>query len=135
MMIITDNIANFLSKLINGSLAKKEKITHYRSKKIIKILDICLNKGLIRNYSFLPAKNNKQFIEVYLKYQKNQPIIKKMIMKSKPSKLSYVNAKGVFSLNKTYPNSLIFISTSKGFMTTMEAAQFNVGGTLICQIN
>ncbi len=63
MMIITDNIANFLSKLINGSLAKKEKITHYRSKKIIKILDICLNKGLIRNYSFLPAKNNKQFIE------------------------------------------------------------------------
>merc|ERR1712242_550941 len=119
-MIITDNIANFLSKLINGSLAKKEKITHYRSKKI---------------YSFLPAKNNKQFIEVYLKYQKNQPIIKKMIMKSKPSKLSYVNAKEVFSLNKTYPNSLIFISTSKGFMTTMEAAQFNVGGTLICQIN
>ena len=134
-MIITDNIANFLSKLVNGSLAKKEKITHYHSKKIIKILDVCLKKGLIRNYSFLPAENNKQLIEVYFKYQKNKPIIKKMIMKSKPSKLSYINAKDVFFLNKTYPNSLIFISTSKGFMTTFEAAKFNVGGTLICQIN
>jgi len=134
-MIITDNIANFLSKLVNGSLAKKEKITHYHSKKIIKILDVCLKKGLIRNYSFLPIENNKQFIEVYLKYQKNKPVIKKMIMKSKPSKLSYINVKDVFFLNKTYPNSLIFISTSKGFMTTIEAAQLNVGGTLICQIN
>lgn len=134
-MIITDNIANFLSKLVNGSLAKKEKITHYRSKKIIKILDVCLNKGLIRNYSFLPAEKNKQLIEVYLKYQKNQPILKKAVMESKPSKLTYVKAKEVFFLNKTYPNSLIFISTSKGFMTTMEAAQFNMGGTLICKIN
>jgi ribosomal protein S8 len=58
-------IANLISTIKNGFLAKKEKIVQPYSKKSINILDILIKEGFIKNYKI---ENNK--INIYLKYKK-----------------------------------------------------------------
>jgi small subunit ribosomal protein S8 len=127
-MIITDTLSNFFSKIKNGYLAKKNKTTQYKSKQIIKILNILIKEGLIKSYTF--CKKNKNIINIYYKYNNNK-IIYQIIRISKPSKRIYIKNKDLFKIKK---KGLYILSTSYGIITDLEAKKLNLGGELICNI-
>lgn len=128
-MIITDTLSNFFSKIKNGYLAKKYKITQYKSNQIINIINILIKEGLIKSYQI--SKKNKNIIYIYLKYKYNKPIIHKIIKISKPSKRIYIKNKDLFKIKK---RGIYIISTSYGIITDLQAKKFNLGGELICNI-
>lgn len=128
-MIITDTLSNFFSKIKNGYLAKKNKTTQYKSKQIIKILNIFLKEGIIKSYTF--NKKNQNIINIYFKYKNNKPIISQIKRISKPSKRIYIKNKDLFKINK---KGLFLLSSSFGIITDLEAKKFNIGGELICNI-
>lgn len=128
-MIITDTLSNFFSKIKNGYLAKKYKITQYKSKQIINILNILIKEGLIKSYQI--SKKNKNIIYIYLKYKDNKFIINQIIRISKPSKRIYIKNKDLFKMKK---RGIYIISTSYGIITDLQAKKLNLGGELICNI-
>ncbi len=105
-MIITDTLSNFFSKIKNGFLAKKYKITQYKSKQIINILNILIKEGLIKSYKVSKKKN---IIYIYLKYKNNISIISKIIRISKPSKRIYIKNKDLFKIKKKRYIYIIYI--------------------------
>ena len=128
-MIITDTLSNFFSKIKNGSLAKKYKITQYKSKQIINILNIFIKEGLIKSYQI--SKKNENIIYIYLKYNKNKSVIQQIIKISKPSKRIYIKNKELFKIKK---RGIYILSTSYGIITDIQAKKLNLGGELICNI-
>ncbi len=128
-MIITDTLSNFFSKIKNGYLAKKYKITQYKSKQIINILNVLIKEGLIKSYQI--SKKNENIIYIYLKYNKNKSVIQQITKISKPSKRIYIKNKELFKIKK---RGLYILSTSYGVITDIQAKKLNLGGELICNI-
>ena len=128
-MIITDTLSNFFSKLKNGYLSKKYKITQPKSKQVINILNILIKEGFIKSYQISNA--NSKIIFIYLKYKNNQPVLGEIKRISKPSKRIYIKNKDLFKIKK---RGFYLISTSFGIITDLQAKNFNLGGELICNI-
>lgn len=127
-MIITDTLSNFFSKLKNGYLSNKYKITQPKTKQVIYILNLLTREGLIKGFKI--PNNDAKRVFIYLKYQPNQVIIKKIKRISKPGKRVYIKNKDLFKKEQ----GIYLISSSKGIITDIEAKKQNLGGELICQI-
>lgn len=125
-MIITDTLSNLFSKIKNGFLSKKTKITQQNSKQSINILNILLNEGFIKSYKI----NSKNQIEVYLKYKNNKSVINEIKRISKPGKRLYLKNKDLYIKKQGF----YILSTPLGLLTDLEAKKLNVGGELICKI-
>lgn len=125
-MIITDTLSNLFSKIKNGFLSKKTKITQQNSKQSINILNILLNEGFIKSYKI----NSKNQIEVYLKYKNNKSVINEIKRISKPGKRLYLKNKDLYIKKQGF----YILSTPLGILTDLEAKKLNVGGELICKI-
>jgi small subunit ribosomal protein S8 len=125
-MIITDTLSNLFSKIKNGYLSKKTKIIQQHSKQAINILTILVKEGFIKSYKL----NNKNQIEIYLKYKKDQAVIKEIKRLSKPGKRLYVKNKDLY-IKK---HGFFILSTPLGIMTDLQAKKLNTGGELICKI-
>nr|YP_010394650.1 ribosomal protein S8 [Plasmopara halstedii]DAZ89087.1 TPA_asm: ribosomal protein S8 [Plasmopara halstedii] len=125
-MTTTDTLSNLFSKLKNGYLAKKSKITQQQSKQSINILNILIKEGFIKSYKI----NSKNQLDIYLKYRKNKAAITELKRLSKPGKRLYINNSNLYK-KKT---GFYIISTSIGILTNLQAKKLNVGGELICVI-
>ena len=124
-MIITDTLSNLFSKIKNGYLANKSKITNQKSKQIINILNIFVKEGFIRSY-----KIDSNQLYIYLKYRKNKSVIIELKRLSKPGKRLYINNKDLYKKKR----GIYILSTSMGLVTDLQAKQLNVGGELLCMI-
>ena len=124
-MIITDTLSNLFSKIKNGCLSNKSKITHQKSKQIINILNIFVKEGFIRSY-----KIDSNQLDIYLKYRKNKSVIMELKRISKPGKRLYITNKDLYKKKK----GIYILSTSMGIITDLQAKKLNVGGELICMI-
>lgn len=112
-MIITDSLSNLFSKIKNGYLAKKSKITQQNSKQTINILNILIKEGFIKSYKV----NSKNQLEIYLKYRKGKAVITELKRLSKPGKRLYINNKDLYK-KKT---GFYILSTSSGILTDLQA--------------
>ena len=124
-MIITDTLSNLFSKIKNGYLSNKSKITHQKSKQIINILNIFVKEGFIRSY-----KIDSNQLDIYLKYRKNKAVIIELKRLSKPGKRLYINNKDLYKKK----GGIYILSTSMGIVTDLQAKKLNVGGELLCII-
>lgn len=125
-MIITDTLSNLFSKIKNGYLSKKSKITQQNSKQSINILNILVREGFIKTYKI----NSKNQLDIYLKYKNNKAIITEIKRLSKPGKRLYVKNKDLYIKKQGF----YILSTSTGILTDLQAKKLNVGGELICKI-
>jgi small subunit ribosomal protein S8 len=125
-MIITDTLSNLFSKIKNGYLSKKTRITHQYSKQSINILNILIKEGFIKSYKL----NSNNQIDIYLKFKNNKPAVIDIIRISKPGKRLYIKNKELYIKKKGF----FIISTSKGVLTDLQAKKLNIGGELICKI-
>ncbi|MGX7586374.1 30S ribosomal protein S8 [Candidatus Karelsulcia muelleri] len=128
--MITDPIADCLTRIRNGCLAKKAIIYIQYSKLKQNILQILLEQGFIVNYKL---KQNK-IIKVYLKYiypNKNS-VIKYIKRISKPSLRKYSRSKNLPRVLNGL--GIAIISTSKGIMNDKLARKKQLGGEIICYV-
>jgi len=68
-------------------------------------------------------------IVVKLRYSSNKALLKTLKIISTPVKMVYLNLKNLSKLPTT--KSVLFLSTSKGFLTSTECKKNQVGGVLL----
>lgn len=127
-MIITDTLSNLFSKIKNGYLSNKSRITQQKSKQSVNILNILIREGFIKSYKI--SSNNKNQLEIYLKYKDNRSVLTEIKRMSKPGKRLYIKNKDLYIKKKGF----YILSTSTGILTDLQAKKLNVGGELICKI-
>lgn len=131
--MVTDPIADYLTRVRNGIMAKHRVVEIPASNMKVAISKILLEKGYILNYKVV--EDNKQgIIKIALKYDPSTNInsISKLIRISKPGLRKYTSAEEMPRVLNGL--GIAILSTSKGVITNKEAAEMNVGGEVLCHV-
>jgi small subunit ribosomal protein S8 len=130
--MMTDPIADMLTRIRNGSKAKLEKVDIPSSKLKLEIAKILKDEGYIKNLKMV--KDRRQgVIRVYLKYTDDEiPVIQGLKRVSRPGCRIYTG-------NDAIPKVLAglgvaILSTPKGIQTGKQAKKDNVGGEVLCHV-
>jgi len=132
-MIVTDPIADFLTRIRNAQMANHKMVVIPSSKLKRAITEILYDQGYILKYKFDTNESNQSVIRIALKYDSNNvPIIRKLQRVSKPGLRQYKRANELPRVINGLGVALI--STSKGVMTDKQARAHNVGGEVLCYV-
>ncbi len=130
--MMTDPIADMLTRIRNASKAKHEKVDIPSSKLKVEIAKILKDEGFVKNVKLV--KDRRQgLIRVYLKYTDDEaPVIQGLKRVSKPGCRVYTG-------NDSIPRVLnglgtAILSTPRGIQTGKQAKKDNVGGEVICHV-
>ena len=128
-MVMTDPIADYLTRIRNANMAKHDSVEIPASNIKKSISEILKREGFIRDYEV--ADDNKQgVIKVFLKYGPNgERVISGLKRISKPGLRNYVGAEDLPKVLNGL--GIAIVSTSAGVITDKEARQKNVGGEVI----
>lgn len=131
-MIVTDPIADMLTRIRNGLLAKHTSVIVPSSKVKKAIAEILLEEGYIDSVE--EEKDGLiQNMKIGLKYGlKNQKVITGLKRISKPSLRVYANSENMPKVLNGM--GIAIISTNKGIMTDRQARSNNVGGEVIAYV-
>ena len=128
--MMTDPIADMLTRIRNANKAKFETVDIPSSKVKVSVAKILKDEGYIKNYKVV--KDSKQgILQVHMKYgQKGEHVISEIKRISKPSIRVYVTKDDIPLIRNGL--GLAILSTSKGIITDKEARKQQVGGEVIC---
>lgn len=130
--MMTDPIADFLTQIRNGCMARFERVDVPSSKMKLSIAKLLKEEGYIKNYKLVKDKRQGT-LRVYLRYdEKNVPIIGGLERISKPSCRIYVRHDKIPYVLNGYGTAIL--STSKGLLTDREARKQKIGGELLCKV-
>lgn len=131
-MVMTDPIADFLTRIRNANMAKHESLEVPASKIKRDIAEILKNEGFVRDVEYID--DDKQgIIRVFLKYGKgNERVISGIRRISKPGLRSYVKADAVPKVLNGL--GIAIISTSEGVITDKEARAKKLGGEVLAYV-
>ncbi|NLT20605.1 MAG: 30S ribosomal protein S8 [Syntrophomonadaceae bacterium] len=131
-MVMTDPIADFLTRIRNGNMVMHETVEVPSSKVKLSIADIMKQEGYIKEYEYI--EDDKQgVIRIYLKYGPNkEKVITGMKRISKPGLRVYVKKDEVPRVLGGLGTAVI--STSRGLMTDKKARKEGLGGEVVCYI-
>lgn len=129
-MTMSDPIADMLTRIRNGNVAKHDTVDVPSSKEKVAIADILVKEGYIKKYDMVTDGNFKT-IRIYLKYgkDKSEKVITGLKRISKPGLRVYA---GKDELPKVLGGlGTAIISTNKGIITDKEARALGVGGEVV----
>lgn len=131
--MITDTIADFLTRIRNAQNAKHRVVEIPASNTKKAMTEILFDQGYIASYKF-EDQGAQGSIKIALKYDKltGQPIIRKLERVSKPGLRKYSSSSELPRVLNGL--GIAIISTSKGVMVDKKARQENVGGEVLCYI-
>lgn len=132
--MVTDPIADYLTRVRNGLMAKHKVVEIPASNMKKKVTEILHDQGYILNYKFEDDKGPQGTIKIALKYDKitHEPAIRSLERVSKPGLRTY---KGSGDLPRVINGlGIAIISTSRGIMTDKKARKENVGGEVLCYV-
>lgn len=129
-MTMSDPIADMLTRIRNGNVAKHDTVDVPSSKEKLAIAEILVKEGYIKKYEVVTDGSFKT-IRITLKYgkDKNDKVITGLKRISKPGLRVYA---GKDELPKVLGGlGTAIISTNKGILTDKEARKEGVGGEVI----
>ena len=130
-MTISDPIADMLTRIRNAIMARHDFVPVPASRMKLAITRILKEEGFVGEYEVLRGKPQR-VIKLYLKYDKNQPILSGLERVSKPGLRVYVGQK---EIPRVYGGlGIAIISTSNGVMTGKQAWRQGIGGELLCYV-
>ncbi|ALV22258.1 MULTISPECIES: 30S ribosomal protein S8 [Carnobacterium] len=131
-MVMTDPIADFLTRIRNANLARHESLEVPASKIKKDVADILKREGFVKNVEYM--EDDKQgVIRVFLKYGKdNERVITGLKRISKPGLRVYAKSGEVPKVLNGL--GIAIVSTSEGVFTDKEARAKNVGGEIIAYV-
>ena len=131
-MVVTDPIADMLTRIRNANQLKYNEVLVPTSKLKVGIADILKNEGDINGYSIEDSENGSM-IKIELKYgARKERVITGLKRISKPGLRVYAKKEEI----PTVLNGLgiAIISTPKGLMVDREARKANLGGEVLAYI-
>lgn len=127
-MVMTDPIADMLTRIRNACQRKHETVLVPSSNLKLEILRVLKEEGYISNYE--KQEDNKQgMISITLKYVDKTPVIKGLKKISKPGLKVYAKRNELPRVLNGL--GIAIVSTSSGVMTDREARQKNLGGEVL----
>ena len=131
-MIVTDPIADMLTRIRNAQTARHESVIVPDSKTKRAIANILLNEGYISNVEVIEDKVQND-IKITLKYaENNKKVMSGLKRISKPGLRVYA---GVEELPRVLNGlGIAIISTSKGIVTDREARKLGLGGEVLAYV-
>ena len=131
-MVMTDPIADFLTRIRNANMVKHETLEVPASKIKRDIAEILKREGFIRDVEYI--EDDKQgIIRVFLKYGQNgEKVITGLKRVSKPGLRVYKKREDLPKVLNGL--GIAILSTSEGLLTDKEARQKNVGGEVIAYV-
>jgi small subunit ribosomal protein S8 len=131
--MITDPIADMLTRIRNAIKARHPKVDVPASRLKTEIARILKDEGYILNYK-VAEDGARKTIKIYLKYQaNNKPVITRMERVSRPGCRVYVNHEQIPRVVGGLGVNIL--TTPKGLMSGREAQKQGVGGEILCQIS
>ena len=129
--MVTDPIADMLTRIRNAVQAHHETVDIPASKEKVEIAKILKNEGFITEYEV--SGDLKKTITITLKYTKgNQKVISGVKRISKPGLRIYAQADKLPRVLNGL--GIAIISTSKGLKTDKEARELGVGGEVLAYV-
>ncbi len=130
MAMVTDPIADLLTRIRNGSMAEHEKVDVPASKLKVRVAEILKEEGFIKNYRVVEDRR-QGVLRVYLKYGPGQErVITGLRRVSKPGRRLYVGADKIPSVLGGM--GVAVLSTPRGVLPDREARRQRVGGEVLC---
>jgi small subunit ribosomal protein S8 len=130
-MVMTDPIADLLTRIRNANQMKHEVVEMPASRIKLQILEVLKREGYLNDVEYI--EDNKQgVLRVYLKYVKSERVIKGLKRISKPGLRVYAKSE---ELPKVLNGlGIAIISTSEGIVTDREARQKQLGGEVLAYV-
>ncbi|MBM4446426.1 MAG: 30S ribosomal protein S8 [Chloroflexi bacterium] len=129
--MVTDPIADMLTRIRNAIMAHHESVLMPASRIKLSIAKILKDEGFITDYTVLKGKPQR-VIKISLKYINERPALAGLERVSKPGLRLYVGRK---EIPRVYGGlGVAVLSTSKGVMTGQDAWRRNLGGELLCYV-
>jgi small subunit ribosomal protein S8 len=131
--VVTDNIADMLTRIRNANMVKHEIVEIPKTKMSQAIAEILKREGYIQNFETY-SENLNQYLLLSLKYDghSRERVITKIQRVSKPGLRVYTNSKTIPVVLGGLGISIL--STSKGVMTGKNAMSLGIGGEVLCYI-
>jgi len=131
-MGMTDPIADLLTRVRNGQLARHEKVTLPWSRTKESLARVLAGEGYVRDV-VVGGEADKRSLTVLLSYTAGgEPVITGVRRVSKPGLRVYTGAREIPSVRNGFGVSVL--STPLGLLATREARRRNVGGELLCEV-
>ena len=131
-MVVTDVIADMLTRIRNAISAKHLTVDIPVSKMKLSIAEILKNEGYITNFE-LVGEGVQQNIHITLKENESSPyVISGLKRISKPGLRIYANSNNLPKVINGL--GIAIISTNKGIMTDKQARENRVGGEVLAYV-
>ena len=130
--MMTDPIADLLTRIRNAHHAEKISLTLPGSKMKRAIAQVLLDEGYIQGFDAADG-DGKPALTITLKYFEGAPVIENIKRVSKPGLRVYKSAAELPQINGGL--GIAIVSTSKGIMTDRAARAAGVGGEVICAVS
>ena len=130
-MVVTDPIADFLTRIRNANMVYMDKVEIPASKTKLALANILKDEGFIKDVEYI--EDGKQgVIRVYLKYAEKKRVISGLKRISRPGLRVYAKKD---ELPKVLGGlGIAVVSTSSGLMTDKNARKQGLGGEVLCYI-
>jgi len=130
--MMTDPIADMLTRIRNANMATLEKVDVPASKLKIELTKILKDKGFIK--SFKVIRDRKQgVIRISMKYLEGyEKVITGLKRVSTPGRRVYVDKTEIPEVMGGY--GIAVLSTSKGILTDETCRREGVGGEVLCNV-
>ena len=125
--MMTDPIADMLTRISNAHLALHKEVSVPRSKMKEAIAAILKQEGYVEDVAV-----EDRSITIQLKYHQGKPAILGLKRMSKPGRRVYVNFRGIPRVQNGL--GICILSTSHGVLDGLSAQEAKVGGELLCEI-
>lgn len=125
--MMTDPIADMLTRIRNAHMALHKQVDVPRSKIKLSLAAILKEEGYIEDFS-----TNDSTITIDLKYIDGKPVISGLKRVSTPGRRVYVNARHIPKVQNGL--GICVLSTSSGVIDGNTASEKKVGGELLCEI-
>jgi small subunit ribosomal protein S8 len=132
-MAVSDPIADFLTRIRNGVLAKRRFVDVSWSKIKQNLAEILKQQGFLDDFLVRHDTPHRGMIRIFLKYdQRRTSAIQGLKRMSKPGLRRYVTHHDIpyFYGGLGVP----ILSTSQGLLPGMEASKRKIGGELLCMV-
>ncbi|MDR3326166.1 MAG: 30S ribosomal protein S8 [Rhodospirillaceae bacterium] len=130
--MMTDPLGDMLTRIRNGQMAKKSKVTVPASRICNNVLEVLKREGYIRCYSQVELRSGVCEVTIELKYYNGIPVIHEISRISKPGRRVYSKIKNLPRVSNGLGISIL--STSHGVMSNIEAIATNIGGEIFCRV-
>ncbi|QVK21434.1 30S ribosomal protein S8 [Mycoplasmatota bacterium] len=131
-MVMTDPIADMLTRIRNGNQMRHEVVEMPGSKMKLRVLEVMKNEGFIKDVEFV-SDDKQGTIKVHLKYSNtHERVIKGLKRISKPGLRVYATHNDIPKVLNGL--GVAILSTSKGVLTGKDAKHQQIGGEVLAYI-